>query len=59
MLRTKRSACAFRFGDLGGSFTDWTPVVRNGSYDPGPPVHQEARRGEPGVSVGRGGVEDD
>jgi len=37
---TKRSACAFRFGDLGGSLTHWTPtlvrmlwnsVVNNGS----------------------------
>jgi hypothetical protein len=26
MLRTKRSAWAFKFGDRGGSFTDSTPV---------------------------------
>jgi hypothetical protein len=39
MLRTKRTAYAFRFGDLGGNFTDWTPAVesiaRNSSVNSG------------------------
>jgi hypothetical protein len=29
MVRTNLSACAFKFGDRGGSFTDFTPASAN------------------------------
>ena len=42
MVLTKRSACAFRFGERGGSFTDRTPLVasvsRNSAVNNGIPV---------------------